>query len=138
MPKKATKKLIIWLIEDDLPTKEIYDAALNAAGYTVECIDTGREIYEKFEEIKQGKKEKPDLVLLDLILPDANGIEILKKAKDDDILKNLSFFIFTNYTDPDLEREALKMEADKYIVKTNFIPSQILGMIKEWFASKGK
>jgi len=130
------KKLKIWLIEDDVPTKEIYDVALQGAGYEVDCMDTGREVYEKFEEIKSGKKEKPDLVLLDLILPDVNGIEILKKAKGDDILKSISFFVFTNYTDPELERETIKLEADKYIVKTNFIPSQILGTIKEWFESK--
>lgn len=130
------KKLIIWLIEDDVATKEIYEAALGVAGYEVECMDTGRAVYENFEEIKRGEKEKPDLVLLDLILPDANGIEILKKAKGDDTLKHLSFFIFTNYTDPELEREALKLEAEKYIVKTNFIPSQVLEMIKEWFANK--
>lgn len=136
MADTENKKLKIWLIEDDAPTKEIYDAALNTAGYAVECMDTGREVFEKFDEIKQGKKEKPDLVLLDLILPDTNGIEILKKAKEDNTLKNISFFIFTNYTDPELERETLKLEADKYIVKTNFIPSQILEMIKEWFASK--
>jgi two-component system, OmpR family, alkaline phosphatase synthesis response regulator PhoP len=136
MTDKENKKLKIWLIEDDVPTKEIYEAALGTAGYEVECMDTARLVYENFEEIKQGKKEKPDLVLLDLILPDANGIEILKKAKADSVLKNMSFFIFTNYTDPDLERESLKLEADKYIVKTNFIPSQILETIREWFANK--
>ena len=81
---------------------------------------------------------KPDLILLDLILPDINGAEILKTLKGDEALKSISLFVLTNYTDPKLEKEIWKSGAEKFLVKTNCIPSQLVSIINEWFKNPEK
>lgn len=121
----------ILLIEDDHPTIEIYKEILKKARFEVEVLEWGKDGLTALDAIKDGKKEKPDLVLLDLILPDINGIEILRKAKRDEKLKNIPFFVLTNYTDTELEKESWRLGAEKYIVKANYTPGQVVKVIKE-------
>lgn len=120
----------ILLIEDDPPTVEIYKEILKKAKFEVEVLEWGKDGLAVLDAIKDGKKEKPDLVLLDLILPDINGMEILRKAKKDEKLKSIPFFVLTNYSDARSEKESLQLGAEKYIVKANYTPSQIVRIIK--------
>ena len=126
----------ILLIEDDKPTIEIYEEVLKRGGFEVETLKTGFEAIERLEEIKKGKKEKPDLILLDLILPGFDGIEILEKAKGEEKIKNLSFFILTNYTAPEAEKRVKELGIENYIVKANTPPSQLVKIIKDWFKKR--
>ena len=123
----------ILLIEDDHPTIEIYKEILKKAKFEVEVLEWGNDGLNALEAMKEGKKGKPDLVLLDLILPDINGIEILKKAKQDEKLKDIPFFVLTNYTDLESEQESREFGAEKYLVKSNYTPAQIIKVIKTRF-----
>jgi len=123
----------ILLIEDDPRQIEIYEKAIGEAGFEIESLKWGNEGLERLKEIRSKKKEKPDLILLDLILPDINGIAILEKAKLDPELKDIPFFILTNYSDPELEKIGKDLGAEKHIIKTDVIPSQLIKIIKEWF-----
>ena len=129
-----TKRILF--VEDDRPTVEVYGIALKEAGFEMESLEWGYKALDRLREVKEGKKKKPDLILLDLILPDMNGIEILKMAKGDEKLKDIPIFVLTNYTDPELEKESWRLGAEKYIVKANYTPSQLMEVIKEWFKNK--
>ena len=126
----------ILLIEDDPPTIDLYQEMLKKENFEVENLAWGQEGLDRLKEIREGKKEKPDVVLLDLILPDINGIEVLKQAKSDKETKSIPFFVLTNYTDPELEKESWKLGAEKYIVKANYTPSQLVKVIKEWLEKR--
>ena len=126
----------ILLIEDDPPTIEIYKEILKKAKFEVEVLEWGKDGLDALEAIKDGKKEKPDLVLLDLILPDINGIAILRKARRDEKLKDIPFFVLTNYSDVKLEKECLQLGAEKYLVKANYIPAKIVSAIKNRLRKK--
>jgi len=126
----------ILLIEDEPKQIEIYEKAIGEAGFEIESLMWGEEGLERLEKIKIRKKEKPDLVLLDLILPDINGIVILEKAKSDPELKDIPFFILTNYSDPELERMGKELGAEKHIIKTDVTPSQLVKIIKDWFKNR--
>jgi CheY-like chemotaxis protein len=121
----------ILLIEDDRPTIELYEEILKKAKFEVEVLEWGKDGLAALDAINNGKKEKPDLVLLDLILPDINGIEVLRKAKKDEKLKDIPFFVLTNYSDVGLEKESLRLGAEEYLVKANYTPAQIVKAIKE-------
>ena len=129
-----TKQIL--LIEDDPPTIDLYQEILKKENFEVENLTWGQHGLDRLKEIREKKKEKPDLVLLDLILPDINGIEVLKKAKSDKETKDIPFFVLTNYTDPELEKESWKLGVEKYIVKANYTPSQLVKAIKDWFEKK--
>jgi len=127
MPKK------ILLVEDDSCIIDIYTTVLKKAGFEVETANCSKDAMEKLEKIAQGIEEKPDLVLLDLVLPDINGIEVFKKARSQKGIDDIPFFILTNYTDPDLKIVSTKLKVEKYILKTDLIPSQLVKKIKDWF-----
>jgi len=126
----------ILLIEDEPQQIEIYEKAIGEAGFEIESLKWGEEGLKRLEEIKSKKKEKPDLILLDLILPDINGIAILEKAKLDLQLKDIPFFILTNYSDPELEKTGEELGVEKHIIKTDVTPSQLIKIIKDWFKKR--
>jgi len=126
------KKKIL-LIEDEPLQIEIYEKVIKEAGFEIENLEWGKEGLKRLEEIKAKKKERPDLILLDLILPDINGLAILKKAKTDPELKDIPFFIFTNYSAPGLEKTGKDLGAEKHIIKTDITSSQLVKLIKDWF-----
>ena len=132
MPKK------ILLIEDDSCMIDIYETVLKKAGFEIETLKYGHQAQKRLNKIKEGKKEKPDLILLDLVLPDINGIEILKQSRAERGIADIPFFILTNYTNPDLEKISKKLKAERYILKTDIIPSQLVKEIKDWFEKSKK
>jgi CheY-like chemotaxis protein len=90
----------------------------------------GKQAIEKIEEIQCGEAEKPDLVLLDLILPDMNGIEILKEIKGNEKTKDMIVFILSNYTN-DEPLQTGKVRPDKFILKTSITPTELIKLIKK-------
>lgn len=124
------KKMILF-IEDDLPTIDVYKTALEQASFEVEPIILGQEAIRRVEEIEKGEAKMPDLVLLDLILPDMNGIEILEKIRKQKKTKDLLVFILTNYTNRELEEKGLSLKSEKYLLKTDYAPSKLVELIKK-------
>ena len=115
----------ILFIEDESALQKTFGEILGQEGYEMISALDG-EI-----GLRLAKEKKPDLILLDLILPDINGIEILKKAKKDENLKDIPFFVLTNYTNLELEKESWKLGIERYIVKANYTPLELVKMIKE-------
>jgi len=122
------KKRILF-IEDDAATLDVYGTALKEAGFKVEIITLGEEAIKRVKEMKDA--EKPDLVLLDLILPDINGIEVLKEIRKRKEMEALPVFILTNYTDEQLEKEGIRLDSEKYLPKTDYPPNRLVELVKE-------
>ncbi len=122
----------ILLIEDDEMTIDVYTTALEKADhFKVEAITWGNEAIERIKEIKQGKAKKPDLVLLDLILPDMNGLDILAEMRKYEETKDIPVFILTNYTSQQLEQMGYDLKSEKHLTKTEWSPNRLVPLIKE-------
>lgn len=126
----------ILIIEDDRPTIKLYGEVFKMAGFEVEILDLGQKAIERLREIREGKKEKPDLILLDLILPDINGISVLKEARKYPETKNLKIFVLTNYNSPELNQELIKEGVDKILIKVQHSLRDLIEIIKESLKSK--
>lgn len=124
------KKKIL-LIEDDVATIDVYRTALEQAGFDVDPIITGQEAIRLFEQIDKEPKQKPDLVLLDILLPDINGIDVLKKIRELKNTKDLKVFILTNYSNKELEEKGMLLKTEKYLLKSDYKPSELVEMIKK-------
>ena len=122
-------KLLI--IEDDAPTIKLFKEIFPMAGFEIEVLDLGKKGVERMKEIREGKKEKPDLILLDLILPDINGIEVLKEARRYPETKNLKIYALTNYSNPEFNEELSKEGIDKILVKAQYSLKELIEIIKE-------
>ena len=122
----------ILLIEDEPMHIEIYEDALKKTGFEVETIDLSYKAIERIKEIKEKKAPKPDLVLVDLVLPDINGLEVLEEMRRYDETRDIPSFILTNYTSHEIKEYGLKeLAAEQYIVKIEKTPSQIVEIIKK-------
>jgi len=124
------KKLILF-IEDDLATIDVYKTALEGAGFEVRSIILGQDALKAMEGIEKGQSRTPDLVLLDLILLDMEGMEILKKIREQKKTEKLRVFILTNFTNKELEEKGLTLKSERYLLKTDYIPSKLVELLKK-------
>ena len=119
----------ILLIEDEKNLSEMYETRLKREGF--EVINT-RDAEGGLELIK---KEKPDLILLDLLLPGMQGQEALKVLKEDPKTKDIPVIIFSNYDTPEVRKEAEKYGV-RYILKANVTTRDLVELVKKEIGEK--
>jgi len=116
------KKILI--VEDDKFLRELIAQKLIKEGYNiVEAVDGEK-------GIKSVKEEKPDLILLDLILPGIDGFEVLAKIKEDPVLSQIPVIILSNLGQKDDIERGLKIGAVDYLIKAHFTPGEIIEKVK--------
>jgi CheY-like chemotaxis protein len=119
---------LILIVEDDPLMSRMYQKIFTFEGYKVELAADGEEGVEKI------KKLKPTLILLDIMMPKMNGLEVLKKIKEDPDTKPIPVIMLTNLAGEADAENALSKGAIKYIIKSEFEPKQVANMVKEILA----
>ncbi|MBZ1345116.1 MAG: response regulator [Candidatus Nealsonbacteria bacterium] len=117
----------ILIIEDDKFLRELIGRKLIKEEYKViESIDGE-------EGIKIAKEKKPDLILLDLILPGIGGFEVLVQIKNNPNLSKIPVIILSNLGQQEDVEKGLKLGAIDYLIKANLTPGEIIEKIKNAF-----
>ncbi len=106
----------------------MYQKVFKFEGYEVELANNGEEGYEKI------KTFKPTLVLLDIMMPKMNGLQLLDKLKMDTETKAVPVIMLTNLAGTADAETALTKGAVKYIIKSEYEPKQVVNMVKEILA----
>lgn len=122
MSEENKKKVL--LVEDDKFLSEMYSAKLVESGFEVEAAFDGLEGLAKAQD-------KPDLILLDIVLPKKDGFEILAELKKDEALKSIPVIALTNLGQKEEVDKGLKLGASGYIVKAHFTPTEVVAKIKK-------
>ena len=119
------KKILV--IEDEHFISELYTRALTKAGYDVTNVVDGREALEK------AKTDAFDIILLDIMIPNIIGTDILKALHDESGQKTIKakIIITTNLEQDDAGRSAIESMADGYIVKAEATPRQLVEFLQE-------
>jgi CheY-like chemotaxis protein len=117
------KKVLI--VEDDLPIARIYQGLTRMEGLESQVVGDGE---AALESIARGS---PDVVLLDLMLPKVNGIEVLKHIRSKAALKNLPVIVFTNACTEDFRQSAMQAGATHCLLKAGTSPKQVIRLIRE-------
>jgi len=114
----------ILIIEDDKFLRELIAQKLYKENFEVaEAVDGE-------EGVKKIKSEKPDLILLDLILPGIDGFEVLSQMKEDPALTSIPVIILSNLGQKEDVEKGLKLGAVDYLIKAHFTPGEIIDKIK--------
>lgn len=114
---------IVLLIEDELFIRELYERALIGQGFKVISAADGEEGILKAKTI-------PGLILLDIMLPKLNGIEVLKILKNDPQTKNIPIILLTNLGQESIIKNAFELGAQGYLMKMRITPQELGEKIK--------
>lgn len=117
----------ILLIEDDRFISELYSRSLRKAGYEVEEVITGP------EGIARAKSGEFQIVLLDIMIPDVTGVDVLKDLKGEagELLANTKIIITTNLDLDEETRQKLEERADGYLIKADVTPRKLIEILKK-------
>lgn len=118
----SAKKILI--IEDDKFLRQLIVQKILQEGYNIlEAVDGE-------EGLKKIKEEKPDLILLDLILPGIDGFEVLSQMRKEDFLSQIPVIILSNLGQKEDVERGLNLGAIDYLIKAHFTPGEIIEKVK--------
>lgn len=120
------KKLL--LVEDEEYIRDLYKRQLDLAGLMTDAFGLGN------EGLAAAEKNPYDLILLDIMLPDINGLQILQKIKQNPLSKNTPVVLLTNLGQDAVIKQGFELGADGYLVKAAYTPDQIVQEIKNIMA----
>jgi len=115
----------ILFIEDESALQKTFSKVLSQEGYQVVSALDGQ------VGLELASKEKPDLILLDLILPKLHGFEVLKGLMDNPETKKIPVIVLTNLEGTEDVEKALELGATTYLVKENYSLDEVLEKIKK-------
>ncbi len=109
----------IMVVDDHPDLVEIVRMILESKGFNVRCAYSGQQVFADLEE------QKPDLILLDVMMPEMDGLEVLTRLKEDPSTESIPVILLTAKMQTEDILEGYKMGADYYITKP-FKPTQLL------------
>lgn len=115
----------IAIIEDDQAISQMYRIKFEADGYTVETAENGKLGLELAESMK------PDIILLDLMMPEMNGDEMLEKLRKTAWGKDIKVIILTNMGEQEIPDGVKKMGVAAVILKADMTPRQVAELVKK-------
>lgn len=113
----------IMIVEDDVFIRDIYQVKFSQEGFDVITAEDGVKALEMLKDVT------PDIILLDIIMPYMNGMEVLKKIKSDDKLKNIPVIMLTNISEKEKVDEGMNLGIADYLIKSHFTPSEVLAKV---------
>lgn len=118
----------IMIVEDDYFVMDIYNMKLTQEGFEVIGAKDGAEALKKLKE----ENFIPDLILLDILMPYINGMEVLAEIKKIEKLKETPVVLLSNLSQKEEVDAGMKLGANGYIIKSHFTPSEVLEKIKSF------
>ncbi|MBI5077998.1 MAG: response regulator [Candidatus Yonathbacteria bacterium] len=119
------QKKIILVVEDEEPMQLVLRDVLRVEGYNVIEAKNG------VEGLEMSLKEHPDLILLDILMPKMDGLEMLKKLRADEWGKKVPVIVLTNLSDNEDIAKAVEEDVFEYFVKTDIRIDEVIARIRE-------
>ena len=123
------KQFKVAIIEDDITISQMYRFKFEAEGYQVETAGNGKLGLALAEEMK------PDIILLDLMMPEMNGDEMLKKLRATSWGKNIKVVVLTNMGEQEIPEEVKQMDVVAVILKADMTSRQVAELVKQQLAA---
>ena len=116
----------VLVVDDDLIVAEMYRLALSRAGHDVQVANDGVAALESVSN------SPPDIVFLDIRMPKKDGMEVLRDLAAADITRSMPVIMLSNYDEPGLVRESIRLGAKEYLVKAGTNPADLARLVSQW------
>jgi len=114
----------ILIIEDEKMLREMYEDKFKKAGLEVISVKDAE------GGLAAAKKEKPDIILLDILLPKKDGLFVLEQIKEGVETAGIKVVAFSNFDDPGARQAAEQIGVTAYLIKTDFTPAEIVKKVQ--------
>ena len=133
MPKKNTASCKKWvfIVEDDVFINKAYKAKFAHEGIEVKFAEDGEKALQMLKTCGL-----PSLILLDLMLPNKSGFEVLEEIKRDSKIKNIPVLILTNLAQELDNNRGIDLGAEEYLVKADLKIEDLIAKVKQYLAKK--
>ena len=122
----ATSKGIKILVVDDDPfILDMYVIKFREQGFQIDTATDGKMAIERIDA------GKPDMVLLDVVMPKMDGFDVIKKIQENKIPRTFKILFLTNFGQKEDVERGMQLGADGYIIKAHFTPSEVVAKVKE-------
>ena len=120
----------ILLVDDDPTITQLYSSVFRIQKINFSIAKNGAEGLQKASE------EQPDLILLDIMLPDINGFDVLKRLKEDPRTNKITVWVISNLAEQVNKDTAKSLGAQDYLVKASNTPNQVVAKINSFFRDR--
>jgi CheY-like chemotaxis protein len=127
MVEEKNEKKLIMIAEDDAFIGDIYEMKLKNAGYDVILAANGREAIEKLEN-----GLKPDILLLDIVMPYMDGFDVLEAMKNREEWSEIPVVLLTNLSQKEDIDKGISLGAKDYLIKSHFTPTEVLSKVEKY------
>ena len=114
----------ILIVEDDSLLIKMYQTKFAAEGFEILTAEDGEAGWQVI------KTQKPDFVIMDVMMPKYSGLQVLEAIRKDDELKNTPVLMLSNLSAPDKMEKAKALGVKEFLIKANYTPSQIVDKVK--------
>lgn len=122
----AEDRIKVLLIEDEKELLELYKLKLSLDDYDVYTAQTGQ------EGLKRAWTDQPDLIFLDIKMPEMDGFEVLKQLRENHKTKDVPVIILSNFDEQEMIEKGLSLGANEYLVKSTFTPDEVSKKVDDW------
>jgi len=127
-----SKDARILIVDDDMTLRELYEERMKQEGYVILSASDGEEALEK------AVKEKPDLSLLDIMMPKINGIDVMKMLREKEETEKIPVIILTALVQEIGKVKEMMKPGDGYLVKSEIMPKDVVAKVEESLAKVSK
>lgn len=125
-------KKLLFLAEDDPLMNRMYGRAFKLAGYDLTEAPDGEAAIKRLKEMNP----KPDIALLDIMMPNKSGFDVLRAMKEDKDLKDIPIILLSNLSGQEDAKKGIELGADLFMIKSEFSPKQIIEKVEEFTSKK--
>lgn len=119
------KDIKVLIVEDDSFIVDMYTTKLELEGFQVVSAEDG------LKGLEVAKREKPTIILLDILMPKMDGFAYLEAAKKDPEIKDIPVLLLTNLGQKEDVQKGYELGAVGYLIKAHFMPSEVVEKIKQ-------
>jgi DNA-binding response OmpR family regulator len=125
MHQDIWKKPRVCIIDDDPDLREIYSIVLKREGFDIFLAVDGK------QGVETAKKERPDIIILDMNMPVMNGVEVLEALGSDPELKKIPVIVLSNIDSMETIKEVGKFDTHFYFIKAMTTPQKVVAHVRE-------